>query len=63
MPKPSSTLDRVAFRPTAQDRRFLAIVAAHVQAKRQSPFVAPSDAIRAALEMTATAILKDTQAA
>ena len=52
-----NTTERLTFRPTAFDSRMLRIIAGHVQAKRQTPFVSPSDTMRAALEIAAEAIM------
>ena len=53
-----TTTERLTFRPTAFDSRMLRIIAAHVQARGKTPFVTPSDTLRAALEIAAEAIAK-----
>lgn len=52
-----NTTERLTLRPTEFDSRMLRIIAAHVQARGKTPFVTPSDTMRAALEIAAEAIM------
>jgi len=54
MPNP-----RLSMRLTEADARLLNVIAAHVQATRHTPFVAPADAIRAALVLAANHIVAE----
>lgn len=52
----TATQDRLALRLTEADGRMLAIVAAHLQRTRKTPFVSPADTVRAALVIAAEKI-------
>ena len=47
---------KITFRPTEQETRFLRIVAGHLQATRQTPFVSQAEAIKAALRLAAESV-------
>jgi hypothetical protein len=48
--------ERLAFRPSDDDTRFLRIVAGYLQNTRKTPFVSPSDTLRACVKLAAEAV-------
>jgi uncharacterized protein (DUF1778 family) len=52
--------ERLAFRPTQDDARMLRIVAGHLQHTRRTPFVTPSETLRACVRLAAEAVAKST---